>query len=135
MFGKDAHSFFKEVARQVKLATDDDFAYQSLYFGGSPEGEHGCCSQVLWGEKWCVRGGRLPSNTFLLLPLLISLTSHIFLIVLLLCFLFIFVCTIFLYCIVYYLYIVYYILYNNNIMFFGFCCCFLFISLFVHFLV
>ena len=30
VFGKDAHSFFKEVARRVKLATDDDFAYQSL---------------------------------------------------------------------------------------------------------
>ena len=28
--GKDAHSFFKEVARRVKLATDDDFAYQSM---------------------------------------------------------------------------------------------------------
>ena len=64
MFGKDAHGFFKEVARRVKLATDDDFAYQSLYFGGSPEGEHGCRSRVLWGEKWCVRGGRLPSVTY-----------------------------------------------------------------------
>ena len=30
MFGKGAHSFFKEVARQVKLATDDNCAYQSL---------------------------------------------------------------------------------------------------------
>ena len=58
VFGKDAHRFFKEVARRVKLATDDDFVYQPLYFGGrNTAAVLGCSvlgcsgSRVLWGEK------------------------------------------------------------------------------------
>ena len=31
----------------------------TTHFGGSPEGERGCRSRVLWDERWCVRGGRL----------------------------------------------------------------------------
>ena len=55
VFGKDAHSFFKEVARRVKLATDDDFAYQFLVQRISVTVQRGNTAAILGCSG--VRGG------------------------------------------------------------------------------
>ena len=87
------------------MATDDVLISGTTHFGGSPEGECGCCSRVLWDERWWVRSGRLPFVTYF------SYFSYFFVVVFFFCIVFIQRVykdnlIVFLYCIVYYLCVV-----------------------------